>query len=203
MPEHVHLLVSEPQRNTLATAVQALKQAVSRQLIGERKHFWQARYYDFNVRTAKKRIEKLRYLHRNPVKRRLVEKPENWEWSSFCNYASGVEGVVETESESLCSVVADCRDSAVMIRRNTRNHRPCLFSIAYCRQKCTAVGDIGLNPATTRPFKFASWGIGRMATAAAAQPDAYSIFYFDAVARPLIAEAQPCVASPGSAPATS
>jgi putative transposase len=133
MPEHVHLLVSEPQRNTLATAVQALKQAVSRQLIGERKHFWQARYYDFNVRTAKKRIEKLRYLHRNPVKRRLVEKPENWEWSSFCNYASGVEGVVETESESLCSVVADCRDSAVMIRRNTRNHRPCLFSIAYCR----------------------------------------------------------------------
>ena len=94
MPEHVHLLVSEPQRNTLATAVQALKQAVSRQLIGERKHFWQARYYDFNVRTAKKRIEKLRYLHRNPVKRRLVEKPENWEWSSFCNYASGVEGVV-------------------------------------------------------------------------------------------------------------
>ena len=32
-------------------------------------HFWQARYYDFNVRTAKKRIEKLRYIHRNPVKR--------------------------------------------------------------------------------------------------------------------------------------
>ena len=45
MPEHVHLLVSEPQRNTLATAVQALKQSVARKLIGERKHFWQAHYY--------------------------------------------------------------------------------------------------------------------------------------------------------------
>ena len=99
MPEHVHLLVSEPQRNTLATAVQALKQAVSRQLIGERKHFWQARYYDFNVRTANKRIEKLRYIHRNPVKRGPVERPEDWEWSSFRHYASGVEGVVEIESE--------------------------------------------------------------------------------------------------------
>jgi hypothetical protein len=26
----------------------------------------QARFYDFNVWTTKKRIEKLRYLHRNP-----------------------------------------------------------------------------------------------------------------------------------------
>jgi hypothetical protein len=31
--------------------------------------FWQARYYDFNVWTEAKRIEKLRYIHRNPVSR--------------------------------------------------------------------------------------------------------------------------------------
>jgi len=53
----------------------------------------------FNVRTANKRIEKLRYIHRNPVKRGPVERPEDWEWSSFRHYASGVEGVVEIESE--------------------------------------------------------------------------------------------------------
>ena len=40
-----------------------------RRLIGEREHFWQARYYDFSVRTKRKRVEKLRYMHRNPVKR--------------------------------------------------------------------------------------------------------------------------------------
>jgi hypothetical protein len=61
--------------------------------------FWQVRYYDFNVRTREKQIEKLRYLHRNPVKRGLVDKPEDWEWSSFRHYATGVEGVVEIESE--------------------------------------------------------------------------------------------------------
>jgi len=72
---------------------------VARRLIGDQKHFWQARYYDFNVYTAKKRIEKLRYIHRNPVKRDLVEKPEDWEWSSFRHYATGEEGVVEIESE--------------------------------------------------------------------------------------------------------
>ncbi len=62
------------------------------------RHFWQARYYDFNVWTARKRVKKLRYIHRNPVKRGLVEKPEDWRWSSFRNYATGEEGVVEIES---------------------------------------------------------------------------------------------------------
>jgi putative transposase len=99
MPEHVHLLVSEPERSTLARALQALKQSVARKLIGEREHFWQARYYDFNVWTKRKRVEKLRYMHRNPVKRGLVEKPEDWPWSSFRHYLTGVEGVVEIESE--------------------------------------------------------------------------------------------------------
>jgi hypothetical protein len=28
--------------------------------------FWQARFYDFNVWTGKKRLEKLRYMHDNP-----------------------------------------------------------------------------------------------------------------------------------------
>ncbi len=91
MPEHVHLLVSEPQRANLSTALKALKQGVSRRVLrrlrrgcrqpglfgdgGELKRFWQARFYDFNVWTAKKRVEKLRYMHRNPVKRGLVASP--------------------------------------------------------------------------------------------------------------------------------
>lgn len=50
MPEHVHLLLSEPKQNTLADALKSLKQAVSRPLIGESEHFWQKRYYDFNIR---------------------------------------------------------------------------------------------------------------------------------------------------------
>jgi putative transposase len=98
MPEHVHLLVAEPLRAPLATALQSLKQSVARRLIDGRSQFWQRRYYDFNVCTEKKRIEKLRYMHRNPVKRGLVEKPEDWEWSSFRHYATGCTSPVELES---------------------------------------------------------------------------------------------------------
>ena len=94
MPEHIHLLVTEPEEEPLAKAMQALKQSVSRQL-GRGEPFWQSRYYDFNVYTERKRIEKLRYMHRNPVKRGLVEIPEQWPWSSFRQYAMGIDGTVK------------------------------------------------------------------------------------------------------------
>jgi len=100
MPEHMHMLLSEPERGTLSTAIKALKQSVSRTLaLRGPEHFWEQRYYNFNVWTAKKHIEKLKYLHRNPVARGLAVKPEDWEWSSFRHYATGMEGVVEIESQ--------------------------------------------------------------------------------------------------------
>jgi putative transposase len=91
MPEHVHLLISEPTLGTPSTAIQMLKQRVSRlaregTVYGKEHSFWQTRFYDFNVRTKKKKAEKLGYMHLNPVKRRLVEQPEDWIWSSYSFY---------------------------------------------------------------------------------------------------------------------
>ena len=99
MPEHVHILLSEPNRATLADAIKSLKQGVSRRLIGDFPHFWQRRYYDFNVRNHEQFVEKLRYIHRNPVRKGLCARPEDWQWSSFRHYSTGWEGIVEIESE--------------------------------------------------------------------------------------------------------
>src|SRR5580698_5791087 len=66
-------------------------------LLGESSHsmaFWQARFYDFNVGTTKKRVEKLRYMHRNPVKRGLVQSPGQWRWSSYRFYLLDETGAV-------------------------------------------------------------------------------------------------------------
>jgi putative transposase len=99
MPEHVHLLLSEPPDAVLSRALQSLKQSVARTLaLRAGEPFWQARYYDFNVHSERKRIEKLQYMHRNPVARGLVGAPENWAWSSFHHWATGIEGTVEIES---------------------------------------------------------------------------------------------------------
>jgi len=125
MPEHVHLLVTETQRSTLSIAVQALKLGFVRSLEGfgtpgSRKfgetrgspfsssistnganRFWQNRFYDFNVWTEKKRIEKLRYIHRNPVRRGLVTSPEQWPWSSFRWYLSRERGPVNIHNTDI------------------------------------------------------------------------------------------------------
>jgi len=99
MPEHVHLLMSEPERAELSVALQMLKQNVARRLrTPEGGLLWLPRYYDFNVWSDAKRVEKLRYVHRNPVRRGLVRNPEDWVWSSFRHYVSGGEGVVEIDS---------------------------------------------------------------------------------------------------------
>ena len=97
MPEHVHLLVSEPQHRLLADAIHALKLSFAKRLGAG--VFWQKRYYDRNVRKEQEFREKLSYLHRNPVKRGLVREPGEWKWSSFRHYAPREKGVVEIESE--------------------------------------------------------------------------------------------------------
>ena len=99
MPEHVHLLVNEPPQILLAQLLKAVKQMASRKLRGPREKFWQERYYDSNVRGEKACSEVIRYIHRNPVKRGLVAKPEDWPWSSFRHYATGLDGTVEIESQ--------------------------------------------------------------------------------------------------------
>jgi putative transposase len=111
MPEHIHLLMTEPEIGNPSTVMQVLKRRTARALLPKRKRkdprqgsllgeeprpraFWQARFYDFNVWTTKKRVEKLRYMHRNPVKRALVASPEQWRWSSYRFYLFDEAGSV-------------------------------------------------------------------------------------------------------------
>ncbi|MHB8607269.1 MAG: REP-associated tyrosine transposase [Candidatus Acidiferrales bacterium] len=113
MPEHVHLLISEGRKCTPSLVLRVLKQRVSRDLrkrgrraaAGQMRlafrdgdmglpRFWQPRFYDFNVYSAKKIREKLEYMHANPVKRGLVANPGEWIWSSFLSYEKGEAGLV-------------------------------------------------------------------------------------------------------------
>jgi len=118
MPEHVHLLMSEPRIGTPSTVLQKLKLRVSLKMrkgreVGSAERFrlpveeegvlprafWQARFYDFNVNTIGKRREKLSYMHANPVVRGLVEHPEDWPWSSWSSYMGEEAGLIAIDFE--------------------------------------------------------------------------------------------------------
>lgn len=110
MPEHVHLLV-RPRRSVydVSMFLKSIKQPVANQALafvrqhapaflaqmldvqpnGKRSYrFWQrGGGYDTNLWTAKFIWEKVAYLHRNPVKRGLVRRAVDWEWSSAQDFA--------------------------------------------------------------------------------------------------------------------
>ena len=110
MPEHVHLLFSEPGRGDPSVVMKVLKPSFAHKLLARLRattrppslsdtvhsadHIWQRRFYDFVVFNEQKRVEKLRYMHRNPVVRGLVQEPEHWNWSSYRHYALGEPGPV-------------------------------------------------------------------------------------------------------------
>ncbi len=118
MPEHVHLLMSEPKRGTPSTVLQKLKLRVARKLRKRRKRvnaeqmrlsfgeteeplraFWQARFYDFNVYSHGKKTEKLNYMHANPVIRGLVKHPRDWAWSSWGFYYGRGDGLLAIDED--------------------------------------------------------------------------------------------------------
>ncbi len=98
MPEHVHLLLSEPTQTDLATTLKVLKQQTSKLLESPGKPFWLPRYDDLDVYTEGKRLEKLRYIHRNPVTRGLAKAPADYPWSSAPHYATGTPFTVPIAS---------------------------------------------------------------------------------------------------------
>lgn len=114
MPEHVHMVVSEPKVSSPSDMMQSLKQKVSfrlnpsRETIGNRVAdadfeddeyaFWLQRFYDFNVWSSGKLEQKLEYMHRNPVQRGLVSHPKHWPWSSWSYYEKGEAGLIRIDN---------------------------------------------------------------------------------------------------------
>lgn len=104
MPEHVHLLVYPLVENyNISLFLKAIKQSVVRRAkhyleehdrnwldkltvkCGSREvfKFWQAGPgYDRNITSKNELLEKIYYMHNNPVRRGLVQTPNEWEWSS-------------------------------------------------------------------------------------------------------------------------
>lgn len=113
MPEHLHLLIRPEPAEATSRFMQELKKRSAQGIIAalaenggdawcrstltrlrlpptvhsdSRYRVWQRRFVPFNVFTEKKRLEKLDYMHGNPVKRGLVKSPDQWPWSSFRFY---------------------------------------------------------------------------------------------------------------------
>ncbi len=124
MPDHLHLLLKPQPAESTSAILQQLKQRTAFRVLtilrANRRHpwchrmlgrlrlpasvhdraeyrVWQRRFYPFNVYSEKKRLEKLDYMHGNPVSRRLVASPDEWPWSSWRFYYLGDDSVMRMD----------------------------------------------------------------------------------------------------------
>ena len=113
MPEHFHLLLKPQPAETTPLIVKELKEETAKRILKtlrENLHhawcrqtlarltlpptvhdesqfrLWNRRFHPFHIYSEEKRLEKLNYMHNNPVKRGLVNSPGEWPWSSWRYY---------------------------------------------------------------------------------------------------------------------
>lgn len=105
MPDHLHLMVVPDRRNTISDVMRHLKGRFARlynksrrinsadygkkvivdrtgNLSPSRANIWQESFYDHVIRNEQELLEKLNYIHNNPVTAKMVAKPEDYKFSS-------------------------------------------------------------------------------------------------------------------------
>jgi putative transposase len=116
MPEHVHILLYPKDKEySISNILKSIKQSVSRKAINwfrdndqeflkrlavgqkyQKYRFWQdGGGYDRNIMSYKAARNSVNYIHLNPVRRKLVENPRQWEYSSYIQCMGGSEGGIE------------------------------------------------------------------------------------------------------------
>lgn len=123
MPEHVHLLLAPHSGVPISGVLVAIKQPVARRAVawvkkhrpdflprmldlqpnGKRHYrFWErGGGYDRNVQNVEEVHEKMKYIHLNPVRRELVDLPEQWPWSSYRAWYEGIDEPIAIDRQSI------------------------------------------------------------------------------------------------------
>ena len=83
MPEHMHLILTPYDEWSLSDVMQRMK-GVSAHLInraiGRRGSLWLNESFDHILRSDESLTKKMEYVAQNPVRRGLVERPEDYVW---------------------------------------------------------------------------------------------------------------------------
>jgi REP element-mobilizing transposase RayT len=122
MPDHIHLIIWPFGSATVSEIMRDYKKFTSTRIVRQAKvegidewtrafqragretgrsthKVWQDSFWDVNIYSEPFLRQKLNYVHRNPVRAGLVEKPEDYVYSSYRNYVAGEEWLVEIDQD--------------------------------------------------------------------------------------------------------
>lgn len=86
MPDHIHVVFQLMEGQNLSKVMKDFKSFTSHKinkLLNRKGFVWQEQYYDHNIRSYENLEKIVQYCHENPVRKGLVDKPEDWEYWFF------------------------------------------------------------------------------------------------------------------------
>ena len=123
MPQHVHMLVFPHAQESISCILKAIKEPFSKRVLARLRReksqllpelvdrqpsgrstcrFWQpGGGHDRNIWTAQELHEKIRYIHNNPVRRGLVDRAEDWPWSSCRAWEMGIDEPIAIDRDTV------------------------------------------------------------------------------------------------------
>lgn len=94
MPTHIHLILKQLQDNGISDYMRKILNSYSCYFNAKHKRkgpLWESKFKNVLVDNDEQLLHLTRYLHLNPVTALLIDKPENWIFSSYKEYLSKVE----------------------------------------------------------------------------------------------------------------
>jgi putative transposase len=85
MPTHVHVVIEQFEGHPLADIVQTWKSVTAHAINkaeGRGDTLWRREYFDRFMRSEEQFAWTIEYVERNPVSAKLIERPEDWPYSS-------------------------------------------------------------------------------------------------------------------------
>jgi len=101
LPDHWHAIFYPRYPLTISRVMEAIKDGATKRINRSRREagaLWQPRFFDRALRTVREYNQKVQYIHLNPVEAGLVNRAEDWPWSSVHDYTGNVNEVPVTPS---------------------------------------------------------------------------------------------------------
>jgi putative transposase len=101
LPDHWHAIIFPRCPLSVSRVMEAIKVSATRLINagrGGRGVLFQGRFFDRALRTVREYQEKVEYIHLNPVTAGLVERPQDWKWSSVHDYTATVAAPIGSGS---------------------------------------------------------------------------------------------------------
>ena len=100
MPTHIHLVLKQLKKNGISIFMKTILNSYSRYFNTKLKRkgpLWEGRFKNVLVDRDEQLIHLTRYIHLNPTTAHLVDKPQEWESSSYREYLGS-----ESEEDIVC-----------------------------------------------------------------------------------------------------